>query len=307
MLCLGAKVGLLESCLFSLFSEEMLGSARRRHRAIALLFALLLTVVAAMQHVFNSWRATSATMGQAMAHVASAQESNASQFSNVTLCALPTQPAGVVWPPRATWPNAIAASSDLQQAADKLFDEPLSGYSHTYGLLVVHRSEVVYERYDSIVAADLQIHTAWSVCKSLVHAVVGILVGQGRLDIDAPGQIPEWASPGDPRRAITVRTLMQMRSGLLDSPPSTDFTGIAAEVGDLSKLLVEGATLGPHPIGSWYQYGTRSACSRSAVSSATPWAAAKWACARSSSASSLTRLASASDGPFSWASTLAAP
>jgi CubicO group peptidase (beta-lactamase class C family) len=50
--------------------------------------------------------------------------------------------------------------------------------------------------------------------KSVLHAVVGLLVGDGRLDLDAPAPVPEWAQADDPRHAITLRQLLAMRDGL---------------------------------------------------------------------------------------------
>jgi CubicO group peptidase (beta-lactamase class C family) len=48
--------------------------------------------------------------------------------------------------------------------------------------------------------------------KSMLHAAVGILVGDGRLRLDAPGLVPEWAD--DERAAITLPDLLAMRDGL---------------------------------------------------------------------------------------------
>ncbi len=55
---------------------------------------------------------------------------------------------------------------------------------------------------------------SWSMAKSMLHAVVGLLVGDGQLDLDAPAAVPEWADRGDPRHAITLRQLLAMRDGL---------------------------------------------------------------------------------------------
>jgi CubicO group peptidase (beta-lactamase class C family) len=49
--------------------------------------------------------------------------------------------------------------------------------------------------------------------KSVLHAVIGILVGQGRVRPWDPAPVPYW-DDGDPRRAITWEQLLQMRSGL---------------------------------------------------------------------------------------------
>lgn len=55
-------------------------------------------------------------------------------------------------------------------------------------------------------------HISWSMAKSMTHALVGFLVVDGRLDIDAPAAVPEWA--GDVRSRITLRHLLEMRPGL---------------------------------------------------------------------------------------------
>jgi CubicO group peptidase (beta-lactamase class C family) len=50
--------------------------------------------------------------------------------------------------------------------------------------------------------------------KSMLHAAVGILVGEGRLRLDAPAPVPQWREPNDPRRVITLQQLLEMRDGL---------------------------------------------------------------------------------------------
>jgi CubicO group peptidase (beta-lactamase class C family) len=50
--------------------------------------------------------------------------------------------------------------------------------------------------------------------KSMLHAVVGLLVADGRLDLDGPAPVAAWSDPGDPRHAITLRRLLEMRPGL---------------------------------------------------------------------------------------------
>jgi CubicO group peptidase (beta-lactamase class C family) len=41
-----------------------------------------------------------------------------------------------------------------------------------------------------------------------------VLVGEGKLRLDAPAPVPEWQAPDDPRRAITLDALLRMSSGL---------------------------------------------------------------------------------------------
>lgn len=62
--------------------------------------------------------------------------------------------------------------------------------------------------------SDANRFISWSMAKTVTAMLVGVLVTDGRLALDAPAPIAEWHRPGDPRRAITLRMLLQMRSGL---------------------------------------------------------------------------------------------
>jgi CubicO group peptidase (beta-lactamase class C family) len=44
--------------------------------------------------------------------------------------------------------------------------------------------------------------------------LIGILVGDGKLDLYKPGPVRAWSSPSDPRHAITLDELLRMTSGL---------------------------------------------------------------------------------------------
>jgi len=72
------------------------------------------------------------------------------------------------------------------------------------------RPENVFQAAQDITAATPL--TSWSMAKSITHAVVGILVADGRLDVDAPAPVPEWV--GTAKEPITVLQLLEMRSGL---------------------------------------------------------------------------------------------
>lgn len=83
----------------------------------------------------------------------------------------------------------------------------------TDALLVQRGGEVVLERYGDGVDASSTLRS-WSMAKSMLHAVVGMLVDEGRLVLDEPAPVAAWSGAGDPRRAITLRHLLQMRPGL---------------------------------------------------------------------------------------------
>jgi CubicO group peptidase (beta-lactamase class C family) len=135
------------------------------------------------------------------------------QPAAVELVALPAQPARLPWPTDA-WSESEPDPRVDRARLDALFDEAFgSSLGATHGLLIAQRGSIVAERYarDFDAAAT---HVSWSMAKSVLHAVVGILVRTGRLDPRAPLAAPEWSEPGDPRRAITLDALLRMSSGL---------------------------------------------------------------------------------------------
>jgi CubicO group peptidase (beta-lactamase class C family) len=97
--------------------------------------------------------------------------------------------------------------------ADRYLDELFAVDDwHSLALVVVHRGELVAERYAPDVTAETPL-ISWSMAKSITHALVGLLVGDGRMVLDAPALVPEWRA-GDDRAAITVQHLLEMRPGL---------------------------------------------------------------------------------------------
>jgi CubicO group peptidase (beta-lactamase class C family) len=138
------------------------------------------------------------------------------------LVALPPQPAGVPWPTAEWATGELPPGVDLEPLLDQVFDDegPLAT---SFAVLVVQGGRVVAERYAGALehfdAPPTPVTAAtpllsWSMAKSMLHAVVGLLVGEGRLELDAPADVPEWSDPGDPRHAITLRQLLAMRDGL---------------------------------------------------------------------------------------------
>jgi len=83
----------------------------------------------------------------------------------------------------------------------------------TRAMAVIVHGRVAAERYADGIAPDTPLQS-WSMAKSLLHAALGIAIGDGLIDPDAPAPVPEWQADDDPRRAITVRQLAQMTDGL---------------------------------------------------------------------------------------------
>jgi CubicO group peptidase (beta-lactamase class C family) len=135
----------------------------------------------------------------------------------MSLPPLPPQPADVAWPTKA-WPRG-----ELPAGANKARLEALLGHAlgqvqtddlgETHALLIVQGGRLIVERYGPGQGPD-QTYPSWSMAKSITQALVGVLVGDGLLDIHAPADVPEWRGQGDPRGAVTLDLLLRMSSGL---------------------------------------------------------------------------------------------
>lgn len=107
-------------------------------------------------------------------------------------------------------PGDSTLSTRLAPIARAFVDHRTYG-GHPFAFIVLHQGGVVSERYDKGIGPDTRL-LSWSVAKSFVNALVGIMVKDSLLDIHAPMDIAEWQ--GDDRKNITLNDLMQMQSGL---------------------------------------------------------------------------------------------
>ncbi len=122
--------------------------------------------------------------------------------------AFPLPPEAADPEPLAPGDSAVAAR--LEPVAKALVDD--HAYNGTpFAFIVLHDGAIVAERYRQGITADTRL-LSWSMGKSFTNALVGLMAGDGLVDIHAPMDIPEWQ--GDGRAAITLNDLMQMQSGL---------------------------------------------------------------------------------------------
>lgn len=139
----------------------------------------------------------------------------------IDLAPPPGKPAEVPWPngdrTGPIKPPADVDAAALQAASDWAFDRE-SPHQVTLSLLVVHRGKIVHERYADGVDRTTRTRT-WSTAKSIASTLIGMLVDEGKLALDASlgfHFLPkEAAAPEtDPRSAITLRHTLNMSSGL---------------------------------------------------------------------------------------------
>jgi CubicO group peptidase (beta-lactamase class C family) len=122
-------------------------------------------------------------------------------------------PTELVWEVDAAQRHKHFDGAGLRRALDEAFAEPEGGGRNTLAVLVLHEGRLVAERYAPGIDAATPL-PGWSMTKSVMATLVGILVRDGRIDVDAPAGFPEWAGVDDPRRRITLDLLLRMSAGL---------------------------------------------------------------------------------------------
>lgn len=131
------------------------------------------------------------------------------------LAACGNTPAG----PKPLSDEALAAVTDragaprdqLAREIDDLFT--MDGLGETRAVVVMADGAIAAERYAPGYDKDTRF-ISWSMAKTVTGVLIGMLVADGLLGLDEPAPESQWQRPGDPRSEITLRHLLQMRSGL---------------------------------------------------------------------------------------------
>ncbi len=124
------------------------------------------------------------------------------------------------------WPNGDLVKKqklpkyidkDLLAQASKWSFERESKEQVTLSLLIVHKGQIIHERYAEGVNMNTKTRT-WSTAKSIAATLIGMLADEGKMSLDKPLGIewlPRERNPEfDPRSEITLRQVLNMSSGL---------------------------------------------------------------------------------------------
>lgn len=141
----------------------------------------------------------------------------------------------------------------LRDALAHAFAEPPSGpRRNVHAIVVLHDGAVVAERYAPGFTPDTP-QLGYSMAKSVVHALTGILARDGRLDPRQPAPVAAWRGAGDPRAAITLEQLLRMQSGLDLAETDSGFDPVSTMLfrrGDMAAYAAR-APLRTAPGGTW--------------------------------------------------------
>lgn len=126
-----------------------------------------------------------------------------------------------------------APTEQLARAVDDLFTK--EGLGETRALVVMHGGYIAAERYAPGYGPNTRF-VSWSMAKTVTAVLIGMLIADGRLRLDETPPVPRWRRLGDPRGEITLRQLLQMRSGLRHSEASDP----PYESGEVRMLFLDG-------------------------------------------------------------------
>lgn len=108
----------------------------------------------------------------------------------------------------------LPQNPELSAALDHAFTEPAQPpYRRTRAVVVMKAGRIIAERYADGIGPETPL-LGFSMTKSVISALTGVLVRQGKLKLDGPAPVAAWQDPDDPRHAITVDHLLRHTAGL---------------------------------------------------------------------------------------------
>jgi CubicO group peptidase (beta-lactamase class C family) len=119
---------------------------------------------------------------------------------------------------------------------------------------VVHRGRIIAERCGHGAGTQTPL-LGWSMTKSVTATIIGLLIQQGKLELEDPAPVPEWRDDG--RQKITLASLQRMSSGLEFSEkyvPFYDATEMLYESADMAQYAVDKPLR--HPVDTVFNYSS---------------------------------------------------
>ncbi|MEB3347830.1 serine hydrolase [Aquimarina gracilis] len=106
--------------------------------------------------------------------------------------------------------NTIAYDQ-INAAVNSIFDKPGEDIQKTRAIMVLYKDQIIAEKYIDGLDRNSRL-PGWSMTKSILATVYGVLQKQGGIDIYSKAPIKEWQN--DDRKKITIHNLLQMNCGL---------------------------------------------------------------------------------------------
>jgi CubicO group peptidase (beta-lactamase class C family) len=140
------------------------------------------------------------------------------------------------------------SDAKLKAALDHAFEEPAEPpFRRTKAVVVVRDGAVIAERYAGGIGVDTPL-LGFSMTKSVVNALIGLLTQQGLVTPSMTAPIAEWRGAADPRREIEIEHLMRMTSGLALDETNSGFD-VSSEMvylhNDMAGFAVKAPLIAP--------------------------------------------------------------
>lgn len=132
-------------------------------------------------------------------------------------------PAEAVTDPEALWPQGERIAPSQDPAVNAILDDAGVTGPGMRAVVVVKDGRIVGERYGEGFSAATPL-LGWSMTKTVNAVLVGTLIGDGRMDLDATGLFDAWK--GEERAQISLADLMAMSSGLAFNEDYGDVTDV---------------------------------------------------------------------------------
>ncbi len=136
----------------------------------------------------------------------------------------------------------------LKAALDHGFEEPAEPpFRRTKAVVVVHDGKVIAERYAAGIGVDTPL-LGFSMTKSVISALIGIMTQQGLTSPSLPAPVPEWRGASDPRREIEGEHLLRMTTGLALDETNSGFDPSSQMIflrDDMAGFAVGAAAIAP--------------------------------------------------------------
>lgn len=170
----------------------------------------------------------------------------------------------VAWPSGDMLSDTIPAGIDieaLKSVVDEAFADTIP-FKGTFAVTVAYRNQLVAEKYRSDFTPETRF-LSWSMAKSFISAMTGILVGHGCLDVDFPAAVETWQNDG--RKDITLSNLLKMNSGLQwneDYGSNSDVNIMLFKKGDFAQYAASKPSAYRPDSVFYYSSGTTNITSR---------------------------------------------
>jgi CubicO group peptidase (beta-lactamase class C family) len=152
------------------------------------------------------------------------------------------------------WPDGETVQPSQDPAVSAILDDPAMTGPGMRAVVVVQNGRIVGERYGEGFAETTPL-IGWSMTKTVTAAIIGTLVRDGKLALDANGLFDPWKADG--RNAITLADLMAMSSGLgfnEDYGDVTDVTRMLYLEPDMAAFAADKPLV--HEIGKTFSYSS---------------------------------------------------